>query len=200
MMSDVRKGEARFLAGVARPNGYPPPDGPEVVFSGRSNVGKSSLLNALLRRKGLARVSKSPGRTQQVNFFSTADLGTFVDLPGYGFARVPEKVREQWKKLIEAYLYGKRPVAMCLLLVDARHEPSRLDVQMHDWLRESGLPFRVVLTKADAVKSAARAGSFRRAAETLGLEGENQAPMPVSIRTGKGLDKVRALIHQVVNE
>jgi GTP-binding protein len=198
-MAVVQKGEARFVAGVARPNGFPTPDGPEVVFAGRSNVGKSSLLNALLRRKGLARVSKSPGRTQQINFFSTADLGTFVDLPGYGFARAPEKVRQQWKKLVDAYLYGRRPVVMCLLLVDARHDPSKQDVQMHDWLCQSELPFRVVLTKADAVRSAAKAGSLRRAVETLGLENEEQAPMPVSVKTGTGLDKVRALLHQAVN-
>ena len=199
MMSSVRKGEARFLTGVARPGGYPAPAGPEVVFAGRSNVGKSSLLNALLRRKGLARVSKSPGRTQQINFFATADLGIFVDLPGYGFARVPDKVRQQWKKLVDAYLEADRPVVMFLLLVDARHDPSRQDVQMHDWLCQSDLPYRVVLTKSDAVRSAARAGALRRAVDTLGLEDKNEAPLPVSIRTGKGLEQIRALIHQAVN-
>ncbi len=173
--------------------------GPEVVFAGRSNVGKSSLLNALLRRKGLARVSKTPGRTQQVNFFATPDLGIFVDLPGYGFARAPEKVRQQWKKLVDAYLHADRPVAMCLLLVDARHEPTPLDVQMRDWLEHAGLPFRVVLTKADAVSGGQLPRHLSRARRTLQLEGVSDSPVPASSRTGKGLDQVRALIHQAVN-
>ena len=170
-----------------------------MVFSGRSNVGKSSLLNALLRRKGLARVSKTPGRTQQVNFFATPDLGIFVDLPGYGFARAPEKVRHQWKALVDGYLEGERPVAMCLLLVDSRHEPSRQDVQMRGWLGQSNFPFRVIMTKSDAVSGSELPRSISRVCRTLDLDRNDALPLPASARTGRGIDKVRALIHQAVN-
>ena len=199
MKSPLQHGESRFLLGVAQPDGYPVPGGPEVVFAGRSNVGKSSLLNALLRRRGLARVSKAPGRTQQVNFFQTGDLGTFVDLPGYGFARAPERVRHQWKALVDAYLEGDRPVAVCLLLADARHDPTGQDVQLCDWLRHAGLPCRVLLTKADAVGRGRIQKVVRRAAEVLGLESGEERPLPVSARTGEGIDQVRSLIHHAVH-
>lgn len=189
------------MTGVARPDGYPAPAGPEVVFAGRSNVGKSSLLNALLRRRSLARVSRTPGRTQQVNFFATPDLGTFVDLPGYGFARVPEKVRRSWKSLVDGYLQAERPVALCLLLVDARHDPSALDVDMRLWLRQRRLPHRVVLTKSDAVRSGALRQAVSRAAARLELDADNgdETPLPASARTGRGVPQVRALIHQAVS-
>lgn len=199
MKSPLQHGEARFLAGVARPDGYPVPGEPEVVFAGRSNVGKSSLLNALLRRRGLARVSKTPGRTQQVNFFQTGNLGIFVDLPGYGFARAPERVRHEWKALVDAYLEGNRPVAVCLLLVDARHDPTRQDVQLRNWLSHAGLPYRVVLTKADAVGQGRIEQVVRRAGEILGLASGEEKALPVSARTGKGIDQVRSLIHHAVN-
>lgn len=199
MKSPSQHGEARFLTGVARPDGYPAAREPEVVFCGRSNVGKSSLLNALLRRRGLARVSKTPGRTQQVNFFQTANLGVFVDLPGYGFARAPERVRQQWKGLVDAYLEGNRPVAVCLLLVDARHEPTRQDVQMRQWLTHAGLPHRVILTKADAVGNNQMDRVLRRAGATLELESGEERPLPVSARTGQGIEQVRSLIHGALN-
>jgi len=199
MKSPLQHGAAQFLAGVARPDGYPVPGEPEVAFAGRSNVGKSSLLNALLRRRGLARVSKTPGRTQQVNFFQTGDLGIFVDLPGYGFARAPERVRHQWKALVDAYLEGDRPVAVCLLLVDSRHDPTHQDVQLCSWLKHAGLPYRVVLTKADAVGSSRIERVVRHAGEVLGLATGEERPLPVSARTGKGIDQVRSLIHHAVN-
>lgn len=199
MKSSSQHGEARFLAGIARPDGYLAPTGPEVVFAGRSNVGKSSLLNALLRRRGLARVSKTPGRTQQVNFFQTGDLGVFVDLPGYGFARAPERVRHQWKALVNAYLEGDRPVVICLLLADARHDPTPQDLQLCNWLRHAGLPYRIILTKADAVGKSRIGQVVRRAGEILELTAGEEKPLPVSVRTGNGIDRVRALIHHAVN-
>jgi GTP-binding protein len=194
----LTRGEARFWTAVVEPEGYPEPRGPEVVFAGRSNVGKSSLLNALTGRRGLARTSRTPGRTQQVNFFDTSGLGTFVDLPGYGYARVPTRVRRSWKPLVEGYLRGGRPVVLFLLLVDARHAPTRQDVEMMDWLREAAWPARVVLTKADTVAGSRLRQSVAQAAETLGLDIETQPPIPASARTGKGLNEVRALIHRAV--
>jgi GTP-binding protein len=194
----VKRGEARFWTTVAEARGYPEPRGPEVVFAGRSNVGKSSLLNALARRKGLARTSRTPGRTQQVNFFATDGLGTLVDLPGYGYAKVPETVRQAWKGLVDGYIQGGRPVALFLLLVDARHSPTRQDVQMMEWLREAGWPALVVLTKSDAVSGSRLKETVFRAADALGLDPETELPIPASARTGRGIKEVRALIHQAV--
>jgi len=183
---------------VAKARGYPEPQGPEVVFAGRSNVGKSSLLNALTRRRGLARTSRTPGRTQHVNLFAVDGLGTYVDLPGYGYAKVPESVRKAWKPLVEGYFRGERPVALFLLLVDARHAPTRQDVQMMEWLRETEWTAQVVLTKADAVSGSRLRETVRRAADALGLDRETELPIPASARTGKGIKEVRALIHQAV--
>jgi GTP-binding protein len=183
---------------VAKARGYPEPRGPEVVFAGRSNVGKSSLLNALTRRRGLARTSRTPGRTQHVNFFAIDGLGTYVDLPGYGYAKVPESVRKAWKPLVEGYFRGERPVALFLLLVDARHAPTRQDVQMMEWLRETEWTAQVVLTKADAVSGSRLKETARRAADALGLDPETELPILASARTGKGIKEVRALIHQAV--
>jgi GTP-binding protein len=134
-----------------------------------------------------------------VNFFQTGDLGIFVDLPGYGFARAPERVRHQWKALVDAYLEGDRPVAVCLLLVDSRHDPTHQDVQLCSWLKHAGLPYRVVLTKADAVGSSRIERVVRHAGEVLGLATGEERPLPVSARTGKGIDQVRSLIHHAVN-
>ncbi len=194
----MRTGEARFLTAVARPQAYPPPQGPEVVLLGRSNVGKSSLINALTGRRGLARVSRTPGRTQQVNFFAADGLGTLVDLPGYGFARAPEAVRRAWKPLVDAYLSGPRPLALCLLLVDARHPPSEQDVRMLAWLKETERPTQVVLTKADALSGGQLPARREEAARALGLPEGAPPPLPVSARTGRGIPELRALVHRAV--
>ena len=170
-----------------------------MVFAGRSNVGKSSLINALAGRHGLARVSRTPGRTRQINFFAVEALGTFVDLPGYGFARVPEAVRRSWKRLVDGYLHEDRPVALLLLLVDGRHPPTPMDVQMHDWLQGSGLAAQVVLTKTDSVPGSRLREAVRRAGETLSLASGQAPPIPVSARTGRGVKEVRTLIHRAVN-
>ena len=195
----LRPGAAHFVTAAAKADRYPAPRGPEIVFAGRSNVGKSSLLNALVGQRRLARVSRTPGRTQQINFFAVESLGTFVDLPGYGWARVPAAVRAGWKGLVDGYLQDERPLALLLLLVDARHPPTPQDVQMLDWLRSSEFPARVLLTKADAVPNSRLRETVHRAKEVLGIGDGLPLPIPVSARTGRGINEVRALIHQAVS-
>jgi GTP-binding protein len=128
----VRVVTCEFLVGAAVPRDFPPATIPEVAFLGRSNVGKSSLINALLGRRGLARTSRTPGRTRQVNFFRVNDACLFVDLPGYGFARVPKATRGEWKVLVEAFLDRRPPERLALLIVDARHSPSPLDREIRN--------------------------------------------------------------------
>jgi GTP-binding protein len=133
-----------FAAG--RPGDFPPPGPPEVAFAGRSNVGKSSAINAILGRKGLARTSKTPGRTQTINFYELGDGARLVDLPGYGYARVPQPMREQWKALVGTYLESRMPAAV-VVIMDARHPATDLDRQLLAWLGEHRV--LVLLSKAD---------------------------------------------------
>jgi GTP-binding protein len=125
---------------------------PEIAFLGRSNVGKSSLLNTLLNRKGLARTSNTPGRTQCINFFLVNDSFYFVDLPGYGYAKVPKTMRSDWGKMAEEYLSLRRQLKLSIQLVDSRHEPSKLDLQLNEWLHYNNRLHIVVATKTDKLK------------------------------------------------
>ena len=148
-----------------------PPTGGEVAVVGRSNVGKSSLLNALSNRKGLAMVSKTPGRTRLINLFSlTGGKGTMVDLPGYGSAAVSAKVRDSWQRMIDGYLIRREGLTMILVLVDGEIGPTKLDVQMLDWLRANDLPHAVVATKHDKVKPSQREKRKKELAAGCGLE------------------------------
>ena len=146
-------GETQFLKGVVAMSGLPPADRIEVCFAGRSNVGKSSLINALTGRKGLARASNTPGRTQEINFFTCGDLYV-VDLPGYGFANAPVKVVEGWQRLMKSYLSGRATLRRAFLLIDARHGVKPVDDEIMTLLDKSALTFQAVLTKADKVKKA----------------------------------------------
>jgi len=140
---------ARFEISVANPNGLPEPNGMEIAFAGRSNAGKSSAINTLASHTRLAYVSKTPGRTQLINFFRLRDGSALVDLPGYGYAEVPEKVRLQWQGLLERYLRTRPNLVGLVLIMDARHPLKPLDCQMIDWFAPSGRPIHVLLTKAD---------------------------------------------------
>jgi GTP-binding protein len=145
--------DARFIISAVRPEQFPREELPEFAFLGRSNVGKSSLLNALVGQKGLARVSATPGRTQSVNFFRVADKVLFVDLPGYGYARVPRGIRDTWRDLVEAYLTSRTRLVLCFLLLDARRGWMESDLQLKDWLDARELPYVVVATKFDKLKT-----------------------------------------------
>jgi len=146
--TSVLLAQAQFLTSAAQPRGFPPADCPEVAFAGRSNAGKSSALNALCGRRKLARISKTPGRTQLINFFEM-EGARLVDLPGYGYARVPPKVRAQWQGLIESYLQKRKTLRGIVLIMDSRHPLTEFDQQMLEWGKSSGLDFHLLMTKAD---------------------------------------------------
>ncbi|MEJ6390853.1 ribosome biogenesis GTP-binding protein YihA/YsxC [Gymnodinialimonas ulvae] len=143
---------AEFLKGVVAMDGLPPADRTEVCFAGRSNVGKSTLINALTNRKGLARASNTPGRTQEINYFTLTDSHYLVDLPGYGYAEAPLPVVKQWQALLKAYLQGRATLRRAFVLIDARHGAKSVDDEIMSLLDVAAVPFQVVLTKADKVK------------------------------------------------
>ena len=161
---------AKFVASATAASSFPRDQHPEVAFIGRSNVGKSSLINSLLGVKGLARTSSTPGRTQALNFFLINEAFYFVDLPGYGFAKTSLANRRAWGVLIEKYLAQRRQLVLCILIVDARHEPSPLDLQMKSWLQHSGLPYLVVSTKIDKLSANEQRASWQRAKKVLAVD------------------------------
>jgi GTP-binding protein len=143
-----------YLTSAVKPSGYPPPGPPEIAFAGKSNVGKSSLINSLVKRKKLVKVSSTPGRTQMINFFSVAgDNLRLVDLPGYGFAKVPLKVKASWQKMVEAYLTSRETLAGVVVILDIRREPSTDDQMLLDFLAAHQVPSVVVVTKADKLSN-----------------------------------------------
>ncbi len=166
----------------------------EVTVVGRSNVGKSALINALANRKQLARVSNTPGRTRLLNMFEIKDAGTFVDLPGYGFAKAPGNMRKDWQRMIEGYLLERENLAMVMVLVDGAVGPTKLDVQMLDWLRANDLPHTVIATKHDKVKSSQRNKRKKDLAEGCDLEPGDV--VWVSSVKGTGIDRLRGLVLQ----
>ncbi len=182
-----------FLWGAEREDALPPPTLPEVAFAGRSNVGKSSLINALTNRHQLARVSHTPGRTQQINFFSLGKRLCLVDLPGYGFAAVSQKKVEGWQDLIGIYLRGRVPLRRVCVLVDGRHGLKPSDRAVMDMLDEAAVPYQIILTKTDEVK---REELAVREQEIVKLLKKHPAAFPsvlaTSSRTGLGLDDLRA--------
>jgi GTP-binding protein len=180
--------------------GDPVPDVlPEIAFSGRSNVGKSSLINTLLRRtrSKLARVSATPGKTQALNFYRVNDLFFVVDLPGYGFARVPQATRDGWARLIEGYLAGSDALRGVVHLVDARHKPTTHDRQMVSYLSEIGVPALIVLNKIDKLSRSERGAAIARAVADLGVD-ESQL-LPFSARTGEGRDELLEAIESLLD-
>lgn len=171
---------------------------PEVSFAGRSNVGKSSLLNKLMYRKGLAKVSAKPGKTATINFYDVDEVH-LVDLPGYGFAQVSKAEKLRWSELIEGYFNDERYFALVVSLIDIRHDPSELDRNMVEFLKASGLPWAIALTKADKLSRQKAAQQRSRIRKTLKLE--SNVPMIVtSASTGAGIDELRELIERSVEE
>ena len=179
---------ARFLAGAADPAHFPKLSYPEIAFAGRSNVGKSSLLNRLVGQRKLARVSKTPGRTQQINFFLIDDRLTFVDLPGYGFARVPANVKQQWKCLVESYLSTRHNLRAVVVIVDLRRGVEEDDAQLLDYLHAQGIPAILVATKADKLAYGARQRHAREVTE--GLTHALAAVIVCSAESGEGIEQL----------
>jgi GTP-binding protein len=151
---------AEFMLGAARLDQLPKAGLPEVALAGRSNVGKSSLLNKLTGRKKLARISKTPGKTRELNLYDIDSKLILVDLPGYGFAKVPGQMKHDWGKLIEEYLTTREQLAGIVHLIDARHDPSKDDIQMHEWIRHAGVPALIAATKADKIPKSKHARSL----------------------------------------
>jgi GTP-binding protein len=188
-----------YAGTIAQRGGAAPGTLPQVAFSGRSNVGKSSLINTLLRRtrSKIAHVSARPGKTQALNFYRVNDEFFLVDLPGYGYARVPDAIRATWADLIDWYLGESGDVRAVVHLVDARHRPTQHDLRMVAYLAELRLPTLVVLTKIDKLKRAERAKSIRRAIETLEID-ESQL-LPFSSATGEGRSELLQALDDIVH-
>ena len=170
---------------------------PEIVFAGRSNVGKSSLINRLLNRKSLARVSSQPGKTATINFYN-CDGARLVDLPGYGYAKVSRAEKERWAELIEGYFAQERDVRLVVMLVDSRHKPSSDDITMLDYLEQTGSPAVIALTKIDKLNKSERAA--RLAALPEELECDEDMLIPFSSVTGEGADTLRSLVLECVQD
>jgi GTP-binding protein len=174
----------RFELSAARIDDLPPSGAPEIAFAGRSNAGKSSAINTLVRHTRLAFVSKTPGRTQLINFFRCGDRGFLVDLPGYGYAQVPEAVRRTWQGALEHYLRKRRGLVGLVLIMDARHPLTPLDRQMLDWFAPTGRPVHVLLTKADKLNRSEGALTLQRVSQTLA-----QYPAAVSVQLFSSLKR-----------
>ncbi|HYP53010.1 MAG TPA: ribosome biogenesis GTP-binding protein YihA/YsxC [Pyrinomonadaceae bacterium] len=173
---------------------------PEVAFLGRSNVGKSSLINSLLGVKGLARTSSTPGRTQALNFFLVNRNFHFVDLPGYGFARVPRDVRESWGKIVTDYLAKREQLVLSIHIVDSRHEPTKLDLQLRQWLTAFEKPLLTVATKSDKLSQNELQRNLKRARAAFGAAGGAGEVVAYSSVTGRGRAEIWRAIERALND
>lgn len=196
----MKIGKVEYAGTVATPDGPIPGDLPQVAFSGRSNVGKSSLINLLLRRhrSKIAHVSGQPGKTQAVNFYRVDDRFFLVDLPGFGYAKVPKKLRDQWKGLVEGYLGRSEGLRGVVHLVDCRREPTPQDLEMLDYLASLKIPALVVLTKVDKLKATQREKAVKAATEKLGIDPDQL--VPASAKTGEGRDVLLGAIASLLED
>ncbi len=186
----------RFHVSATRPEDFPRDGRAQIAFMGRSNVGKSSLLNRLLGARGLARTSKEPGRTRAINFFSVNERLYFVDLPGYGYANVPDSVRQEWKRLVDAYMTEPGRPDLAVHLVDSRREPAEMDRELCDWLGDLGVRREIVLTKIDKLSGNEKTRALKDAARWLGLP-DGRTPIAVSAATGDGIPALWRVIDEV---
>ena len=188
-------GGAEFLKGVVAMDGLPPADRIEVCLAGRSNVGKSTLINALTGRKALARTSNTPGRTQEINFFTLDETHYLVDLPGYGFAKAPVATGQKWQRLLKSYLQGRANLRRAFVLIDARHGIKAVDEEIMSMLDTAAVTFQIVMTKADKVKAAEREKIMAQVRARLQA---HTAAFPeivlTSSETGQGIEDLRAII------
>jgi GTP-binding protein len=176
---------AEFINSAVWPPQYPPATMPEIAFVGRSNVGKSSLINTLVGRKNLAKTSNTPGRTQLINFFTINEKFSFVDLPGYGFAKVPQSVKKDWGDMIEAYLRERQCLCLVIFILDLRRDPSADDLSLRDWLENYRIPYLYILTKTDKLSNN-QAIARKRAIEKLLPVSSEKKPILFSAKTQKG--------------
>jgi len=192
--------QPEFILGAAEPHQFPDDDRVEIAFAGRSNVGKSSAINAITNRRKLARTSKQPGRTQQINFFSLGDQARLADLPGYGFAQVPLSVKKKWQETIHKYLSDRPNLIILVLLMDIRHPLTDLDVQMIKWASDSNLPTQILLTKADKFKRGKIASTVLMVERELKKYAGQFAVEPFSSQNYLGVNKMRQQLEEWVND
>ena len=169
---------------------------PEIAFMGRSNVGKSSLINSLLAVRGLARTSSTPGRTQSLNFFLINHRFRFVDLPGFGYARVPKAIKSTWGEMVTSYLAMREQLVLSIHIVDSRHEPTKLDLQLHEWLECQAQPRLIVATKSDKLSNNELRKSMERAQQAF----KKDRVVPYSAKTGRGRDEVWRQIEAAITD
>jgi len=189
--------QAEIVMSAVEKKQYPSDQLPEFALAGRSNVGKSSFINKLIQRKNLARTSSKPGKTQTLNFYKVNDLFYFVDVPGYGYAKVSKAERNKWGGMMEEYFTTRNTLQAVLLITDARHVPTRDDLQMYDFLKYYELPVMIIATKVDKISKSKRAKHLKQTADALQVE-EGDRIIPFSAETGEGKDETwKALIHYI---
>lgn len=182
-----------IVISAVRPEQYPETDLPEFALAGRSNVGKSSFINKMLNRKGLARISSKPGKTQTLNFYLINEILHFVDVPGYGYAKVSKSERAAWGRMIETYFTSREQLRAAVLIVDLRHPPTQDDIMMYDFLKHYGIPCIIIATKADKIPRGKWQKHLKVTKETLELD-ENDQIILFSSETGEGKDKAWSIL------
>lgn len=191
--------KAEFVTSYGLSSQLPKSDIPEIAFAGRSNVGKSSMINKIFNRKSLARVSAVPGKTATINFYSVEKKVNFVDLPGYGYAKVSKSEKERWSKLIEKYFNDDRNLRLVLSLIDMRHPPTKLDIDMVNYLIECELPFVIILTKADKLNKKQTEERLKNIVKEVPY-GEEIKMIPFSSQTGQGVEEIKKIIEELCEE
>ena len=186
--------KAEFLKSAFKEDDWPKDSKPEIAFLGRSNVGKSSLINSLLSVHGLARTSSTPGRTQSLNFFDINDQFRFVDFPGFGYAKVPKEIKSSWGEMATTFLAKRRQLVLSIHLVDSRHEPTKQDLQLHEWLEESSKPQLVVATKSDKLSNNELRKNLGHIARVL----NDDSVMAYSAKSGRGREELWRAIKSAI--
>jgi GTP-binding protein len=187
---------AEFVKSAFAEADWPRDSKPEIAFLGRSNVGKSSLINSLLAVRGLARTSSTPGRTQSLNFFQINDRLRFVDLPGFGYARVPKEIKSTWGEMATAFLAKRRQLVLSIHIVDSRHEPTKQDLQLHEWLEENNKPQLVVATKSDKLSNNELRKNLGHIARVL----DDDSVMAYSAKSGRGREELWRAIKSAIDQ